>query len=420
MHRTYVDHSLFDEILNCGNHCVEFIYETILYVYCGKYYSDLLWLSEDLKDCGLGSLSEVLPYVHYSLWFLQSFLIFSSEVYAVITPVDYLISDTYFISSTIAQCPAYLTRYHPEIVDYYCDHEWGYLFEAGPLMKEILKVENMAVIDSFISGYLIYLSVLLSVYYVVVFYTTLGQSHKDEASVDVEYLTICSLAEAEKEVGSADDMIFFIINLVYLFGWFFGMYYYFIVSRLPELVIFMYSIPGIFYIALSIPTYLSYDYGILYGAYLRGAGNTASLVYELGYDYIAIAVFYIRLALQSIRLVIMIVTYASFHDYMLFYNIRPSAFSSPSTIFTCNHNYSFVQLMMYYLVVSIPGMVIYLMYEILHLFFVVTSQTISFFAIIFWLFLFLYTFFFMSKVESYFLSRRERRKSLWNATHNIK
>lgn len=161
------------------------------------------------------------------------------------------------------------------------------------------------------------------------------------------------------------------------------MYYYFIVSRLPELVIFMYSIPGIFYIALSIPTYLSYDYGILYGAYLRGAGNTASLVYELGYDYIAIAVFYIRLALQSIRLVIMIVTYSSFHDYMLFYNIRPSAFSSPSTIFTCNHNYNFAQLMFYYLIVSVPGMILYLMYEIIHLFFVVTSQTISFFAIIF-------------------------------------
>jgi hypothetical protein len=137
----------------------------------------------------------------------------------MITPIDSLISDTYFISSTIAQCPSYIVRYHPEIVDYYCDSEYKYLFEAGTIMKEILKVENMEVVDSFISGYLVYLSVLLAVYYVVAFYTTLGQaSHKDEASIDVEYIAICSLAEAEKEVGSADDMIFFIINLVYLFG----------------------------------------------------------------------------------------------------------------------------------------------------------------------------------------------------------
>lgn len=339
-------------------------------------------------------------------------------MYSLITPIDYFISDTYFISSTIAQCPAYLTRYHPEIVGYYCSSEYYYLFRASTLTKEMLKVENMEVVDSFISGYLIYISVLLSIYYVVAFYTTLGQSsHKDEASMDLEYLTICSLSEAEKEVGSTDDMIFFVINLVYLFGWFFGTYYYFIVSRLPELVIFMYSIPGVFYIALSIPTYLSYDYGILYGAYLRGSAKTTSLVYEMGYDYIAIAVFYIRLALQSIRLVIMILTYSSFHDYMLFYNIRPSAFSSPSTIFTCNHNYNFVQLAFYYLIVSVPSMIIYLMYEIIHLFFVVTSQTVSFFAIIFWLFLFLYTFFFMSKVENYFLVRRKRRQELWNSVY---
>jgi hypothetical protein len=41
-HKTYVDHTLFDEILNCSNHCVEFIYETVLYIYCGQYYNDLL------------------------------------------------------------------------------------------------------------------------------------------------------------------------------------------------------------------------------------------------------------------------------------------------------------------------------------------------------------------------------------------
>lgn len=67
MHRTYVDHSLFDEILNAGNHCVEFIYETVIYIYCGKYYNDLLWLTEDLKSCGLGTFADTLPYVHYSL-----------------------------------------------------------------------------------------------------------------------------------------------------------------------------------------------------------------------------------------------------------------------------------------------------------------------------------------------------------------
>jgi len=384
-----------------------------MYIYCGKYYNDVLWLSDDFKSCGISLFSDVLPYVHYAFWVLQAFLVNSSGANLGITSMDRLVSDAPFLLSLSTQCPAYLLRHHPEMVDYCMNNQYSYLYANSPLVKEILKVESTMVVDSVISGYVMYLAILLAVYYVVIFYTSLGQSlHKDEASIDIEYLTLCSLAEAEKEVGSADDMIFFIINLVYLFGWFFGMYYYFIASRLPELVIFMYSIPGIFYIALSIPTYLTYDYGILYGAYLRGAGNTASLVYELGYDYIAIAVFYIRLALQSIRLVIMIVTYASFHDYILFYNVRTSAFSNASTAFASNASYSFVQTAFYYLTVSIPGAMLYFAYEILHLFFVLTSQTISFFAIIFWLFLFLYTFFFMSKVEAYFLKKRELRKSL--------
>jgi hypothetical protein len=302
----------------------------------------------------------------------------------MVTPIDLFISDTHFMSTAMAQCPSFIVRYHPEITDYYFDSEYAYLFEAGAIKKEILKIENMQVINSFISGYVIYISVLLTIYYVVCFYTSLGQSpNKDEASVDLEYINICALAEAEKEIGSPDDTIFIAIHLVYLIGWFFGMYYYFIVSRLPELTLFMYSIPGIFYIALSIPTYLSYDYGILYGTYLRGTGATASLIYELGYDYIAISIFYIRLALQGIRFLIMILTYASFHDYMLFYNIRPSAFTNPSNIFSCSFDYGFIKLMFYYMVVSIPAIIAYLIYEVIHLFFVLTSQTVAFFAIIF-------------------------------------
>jgi len=156
----------------------------------------------------------------------------------------------------------------------------------------------------------------------------------------------------------------------------------------------MYAIPGIFYIALAIPTYLSYDYGLIYGCYLRGTGRTASLIYELGYDYIAIAIFYIRLILQGVRLLIMILTYASFHDYMLFYNITPSSFMDPSHLFVNRHNFNPVQMGFYYLVVSIPGTLIYYAYEIVHLFFVVTSQTVAFFFNnILIIFIFIYIFF---------------------------
>ena len=113
----------------------------------------------------------------------------------------------------------------------------------------------------------------------------------------------------------------------------------------------------------------------------------------------------------------MILTYASFHDYILLYNIRPSMFTNPSNIFSCSFDYGFIQLMFYYMIVSVPAIISYLIYEVIHLFFVLTSQTVAFFAIIFWLFLFLYTFFFIARLENYFLNRRERRKELWDGLY---
>jgi hypothetical protein len=60
----------------------------------------------------------------------------------------------------------------------------------------------------------------------------------------------------------------------------------------------------------------------------------------------------------------------------------------------------------------LPGHFLNLVYEILHTFFVVTGQIISYLAMTFWLFLFLFTFFIIEKQEIYFEERREFRKNL--------
>jgi hypothetical protein len=53
------------------------------------------------------------------------------------------------------------------------------------------------------------------------------------------------------------------------------------------------------------------------------------------------------------------------------------------------------------------------MYEIFHTFFVVTAQLVAFFAMVFWLFLFLYTFFVFEKIETHFKQKRESRKLIF-------
>lgn len=95
---------------------------------------------------------------------------------------------------------------------------------------------------------------------------------------------------------------------------------------MPEFLTFIYSVPGIFYVVFSIPTYLLYDYGIFYGTYLRGASISSFFLYEFGYDIIMVCVFYIRLALQAIRLVLMTIACASYYDYIMFYNYKNTMF----------------------------------------------------------------------------------------------
>jgi hypothetical protein len=52
------------------------------------------------------------------------------------------------------------------------------------------------------------------------------------------------------------------------------------------------------------------------------------------------------------------------------------------------------------------------MYELLHTFFVITAQFVAFFAMVFWLFLFLFTFFCIEKQEFFFKKRRALRRKL--------
>jgi|GEM_PF-4968651 len=54
------------------------------------------------------------------------------------------------------------------------------------------------------------------------------------------------------------------------------------------------------------------------------------------------------------------------------------------------------------------------MYEVFHTYFVITIQTIAFFAMVFWLFFYLFTFFFSEGHEIYFKKRRLLYKKIYS------
>jgi len=101
---------------------------------------------------------------------------------------------------------------------------------------------------------------------------------------------------------------------------------------MPELILVFYLFPGLYYIIIGIPTFLLYDFGIFFLAYLGGVRNSPVLVVELMFDYINVIIFYTRILVQGVRLVLMIGTYASMHDLVLYFSFGQKMFLGAETI----------------------------------------------------------------------------------------
>jgi len=87
---------------------------------------------------------------------------------------------------------------------------------------------------------------------------------------------------------------------------------------MPEIILAFFFFPLLYYTILNTPTFLLYDFGILFTAYLKGVAPSPTIVLELMYDYIAVIAFYVRILTQGVRLILMFFTYALMHDFVLY------------------------------------------------------------------------------------------------------
>jgi len=95
---------------------------------------------------------------------------------------------------------------------------------------------------------------------------------------------------------------------------------------MPELILVFYLFPGLFYIIIGIPTFLIYDFGIFFLAYMGGVAAGSVLAIALMFDYISVIIFYVRILVQSVRLVLMLGTYAGMHDVVLYFSFSQKMF----------------------------------------------------------------------------------------------
>ena len=238
--------------------------------------------------------------------------------------------------------------------------------------------------------------------------------NSEDNIVDHDYLTYNVTIESEEEIGSIDDMVLTSVILLYIFLWFFWIYSWSYISITPNLIMSIYLFPFIYFIIFFIPFSLLYDYGSYFLTYLNGVGKSSVLIIELLFDYIAVSIFYLRLMVQNVRLVFMLFTYSELHEMIVFYSIEDNLFfgnedQNNSTDKSKNN----VNNSSYFLIFNLPVLLLRWFYELFHTFFMVIFQFIAFFAMIFWLFLFLYTMFVLETQESFFLLKRIDKKIIY-------
>lgn len=254
---------------------------------------------------------------------------------------------------------------------------------------------------------IVYITAFIIIVYTI-YLTYLNTNYKNDNLTDFENFNESMQTECEKELGSLDDILLGLLNISFLFGWFFYLNIVFINNTYNDMVCLFFTLPMLYYIIFSIPSYLLYDFGIIFTTYLRGASNTKFLIFELFYDYIAVFIYFLRLMVQSVRFLLMFITFCSLHDLVLFSNISNLSFLGYSSIWdnltTINSSSS---LFSYFFFNNILAYIVWWLYEIGHMFFIIIGQFIAFFAMVFWLFLFLYSFFFFLKLEDFFYYKRK-------------
>ena len=299
----------------------------------------------------------------------------------------------------------------------------GILFNYYILYSSNLYVSNYNFVlnESFISPVLMVSQIILIYFLVCMFlisyFTYYNNMNSEDNIVDHDYLAYNVTIEAEEEIGSMDDMLLTSVILLYIFLWFFWIYSWSSLSITPQLTMSVYLFPLIYFIIFFIPFSLLYDYGSYFLTYLNGVGKSSVMLLELLFDYIAVSIFYLRLMVQNVRLVFMLFTYTELHELIIFYTVDKNLlFSNESYENTWENEKTFFVASSYFLLFKVPGFLLNWLYELFHTFFMVIFQFIAFFAMIFWLFLFLYTMFVAESQENYFSSKRQQYK---NNKHEI-
>jgi len=401
---------------------IDWVYTYVETLYIYDYKIVYFWLLNNVYD-------ESIDFFFLSVWYsslqisgLQLFWSIILDNYITTNLFQFSLTDEWVRSYISSKDSALFVIYHPEVIFLKNQIINNYFFDflADINISSIQYLES----HSFLTPIMLFPQLLflgyVGFFFVAFYFSYYSSSSKEESTIDSDYLSASITVESEKEIGSLDDLLMPSIILLYTFGWYFYIYCWNLFCCMPELVLVIFFFPLLYYTIGNTPTFLLYDFGILYNCYLRGVAPSPTMLFELMYDYIAVIAFYVRVLTQAVRLVLMFFTYALMHDFVLYMDYSHRYLTGNESIWEeiSNVNAS-VSSVTYFFLGVLPGHLLNWMYEVFHTFFVVTGQIVAYFAMVFWLFLFLFTFFVIEKQETYFEERRKYRQNLLTKIRNL-
>jgi hypothetical protein len=401
---------------------IDWLYTYVETLYIYDYKIVYFWFLNSVYD-------ESMDFFFLSVWYsslqtssLQLFWSVLLDNYVTNSLFQLSLTDEWVRSYMSGKDSALFVIYHPEVIFLKNQIINNYFFD---FLSDI-NVSAVQYLDSqsLLTPIMLFPQLLFVAYmgflFVAFYFSFYSSSTKEESTVDADYLSASITVESEKEIGSIDDMLMPSVIIIYTFGWYFYLYCWNLFCCVPELVLVFFFFPLLYYTIGNTPTFMLYDFGILFACYLRGIAPTPTMLFELMYDYIAVIAFYVRILTQGVRLALMFAAYAGMHDFVLFMDYNHRYLTGNESIWEeiSNINTS-VSSFTYFFLGTLPGILLNWMYEVFHTFFVVTGQLVAYFGMIFWLFLFLFTFFVIEKQEGYFEERRKFRQDLLKKIQNL-
>jgi hypothetical protein len=268
-----------------------------------------------------------MDFFFLSVWYgslqissLQLFWAVLLDNYIASSILQFSLTDEWVRSFISSKDSALFVIYHPEVIFFKNQILNNYFFE-------VLTDVNISAIQyldsqSLLSPIMLFPQLLFIAYmaffFVSFYFSYYSTSSKEESTVDSDYLSASITVESEKELGSLDDILMPSIVIIYTFGWYFYLYCWNLFSCAPELALGFFFFPLLYYTILNTPTFLLYDFGILFTCYLKGVVPSPNLLFELLFDYVSVISYYVRILTQAVRLALMFSAYAGMHDFVLY------------------------------------------------------------------------------------------------------